>query len=52
QGHNATYKDEWRIIQEKTNNGAIAYDTGGRPSNLTTQEPNVGPAKPKVASGE
>lgn len=54
QGHNTTYKDEWRIIQEKTDNGAIAYDTGGRPSNLTTREPNAAKAasKPKIASGE
>jgi limonene 1,2-monooxygenase len=34
QGHNATYRDEWRRIQEKTEDGKIAYDTGGRPSNL------------------
>ena len=34
QGHNATYQDEWRRIQEKTQDGKIPYDTGGRPSNL------------------
>ncbi|MFM1814112.1 MAG: hypothetical protein RLZ98_807 [Pseudomonadota bacterium] len=33
-GHAATYHDEWRRIRETTKDGAIAYDTGGRPSNL------------------
>ena len=38
-GHNATYQDEWKRIQEKTKDGKIAYDTGGRPSNLQTYRP-------------
>ena len=54
QGYNAAMQDDWLVIQQKTSGGRIAYDTGGRPSNLTTREPNVGQpiAKPKVASGE
>jgi limonene 1,2-monooxygenase len=51
QGHNATYQDEWRRIQEKTSDGRIAYDTGGRPGNLMGYQP-AEPAKPKAASGE
>ena len=35
-GHNAIYHDEWNRIQAKTKDGRIAYDTGGRPSNLQT----------------
>lgn len=33
-GHTATYRDEWRRIQEAAANGGIELDTGGRPSNL------------------
>lgn len=33
-GTNATYHDEWRKIRANTEDGGIAYDTGGRPSNL------------------
>ncbi|MCZ6638054.1 MAG: LLM class flavin-dependent oxidoreductase [Alphaproteobacteria bacterium] len=54
QGYDVAMHDEWRMIREKTSGGRIAYDTKGRPSNLTTREPNVGKPipKPKLASGE
>ena len=53
QGHNATFKDEWRIIKERTEGGRIAYDTGSRPGNLTARDPNAVKApQPKAASGE
>jgi len=38
-GHNAVYHDEWKRIQAKTKDGRIAYDTGGKPSNLLTHGP-------------
>jgi hypothetical protein len=54
QGYDVAMHDDWRLIQEKTSGGRIAYDTGGRPSNLTTRQPNVAQPLPipKVASGE
>ena len=52
-GYNSAMQDDWRLIQQKTQDGRINYTTSGRPSNLTTREPNVGETpKPKVASGE
>jgi limonene 1,2-monooxygenase len=53
QGHNTTFKSEWDKIQAKSKDGKIERSTGGRPSNLTTYEPNRPPmVSPKAASGE
>lgn len=52
QGHNANFHEEWRKIKDRTLDGKIQYSPRGRPSNLTTQEPNFSPMpKPKAVSG-
>jgi limonene 1,2-monooxygenase len=33
-GHTATYRDEWRRIQDAAAEGGLELDVGGRPSNL------------------
>ncbi len=38
-GHNAVYHREWERIRALTSDGRIAYDTGGKPSNLLTRSP-------------
>ena len=34
QGYNATYQDEWRLIQKKTAGGKIARVDNEKPNNL------------------
>ncbi len=34
QGHNATFQDEWRRLENRWREGTTGFDSGGRPSNL------------------